>query len=168
MQPSPWNDERITAYVLGELSADESTRLEADMKTSPEIADAVAEARGITDQLSAMYAAEPPMTLDSAKRDEILDSSVPATRPPSAVLATEARGPAKQLLALAATVLLVGSLAMWLYAERHSVQMAKSDRVASAPDAALPPANENGDAVTEPPLEGSRSELAKEIAITDR
>ncbi|MGV3485472.1 MAG: YfbK domain-containing protein [Planctomycetaceae bacterium] len=131
MQSSPWNDERITAYVLGELPAEQVAQLEAAMKSNSEVAHAVDEVRGITAQLSEMYAAEPAMTLDAAKRDQILDSRGAVVTPMPLTAESGRWTMAKPLLALAASVLLLGTLAMWLYAERKSVQIAMSDRAPS-------------------------------------
>jgi len=71
MQPNVWDDDRITAYVMGELSETESSQLESDIRSQPELASAVEEAREVTKQLSAMFAGEPSIALDAVKRDAL-------------------------------------------------------------------------------------------------
>jgi Ca-activated chloride channel family protein len=79
---SIWNDPRITAYALGELSPDEVAAFESEMATNPELAAAVAEANALTDQLKSHFAAETTPRLDAARRSEILaQSSVSPVKP---------------------------------------------------------------------------------------
>ncbi len=63
---SPWDDPRITAYVMNELSGDARVAFEAELKTKPDLSAAVDDARRVTDRLSGMFAAEstPPLSLD--------------------------------------------------------------------------------------------------------
>ncbi len=69
---SIWNDPRITAYTLGELSPDEVATFESEMAASPELAAAVEEANVLTSQLKSHFAAETTPPLDAARRSEIL------------------------------------------------------------------------------------------------
>ncbi len=115
MQPSTWNDERITAYVLGELSPSEAAQIEADMRTHTDLATAVDEARMVTKQLTAMFAAESPMLLDDIKRKEILGAPIAMSAPPMAVPETASRGAARRYFALAASVLILGTVATAFY-----------------------------------------------------
>ena len=115
MQPSTWNDERITAYVLGELLPNETAQIDADMRTNTDLATAVDEARMVTKQLTAMFAAESPMLLDDIKRKEILGAPIAISTPPMAVPETASRGAARRYFALAASVLVLGTVAMAFY-----------------------------------------------------
>jgi Ca-activated chloride channel family protein len=114
MQPSLWNDERITAYVMGELSPSESAQLEAEMNANPEIAKAVEEARNITAQLASMFAAEPPMSLDAIKRNQIREAS-PSSTVGLPLDSHQRNGSPLRYLVLAATVLLTVSLGVVAY-----------------------------------------------------
>ncbi|TVQ04074.1 MAG: hypothetical protein EA381_00705, partial [Planctomycetaceae bacterium] len=64
MAESIWNDPRITAYVLGDLSDEEKTKFENELGSDPELSDAVAEARGVTEQLRTHFASERAAVLD--------------------------------------------------------------------------------------------------------
>jgi Ca-activated chloride channel family protein len=72
---SIWNDPRITAYALGELSPDEVAAFESEMAANPELAAAVAEANVLTSQLKSHFALETTPPLDAARRSEILAQS---------------------------------------------------------------------------------------------
>ncbi|WP_052031487.1 VWA domain-containing protein [Novipirellula maiorica] len=74
MSESIWNDPRITAYVLDELPTDERATFESEMKSNPELAAAVEEARGVTGKLDALFAAESTPPLDANRRDKIIAS----------------------------------------------------------------------------------------------
>ena len=82
---SIWNDPRITAYALGELSGDERAAFEAEIADSADLAAAVEEAKSVTGQLASLYAAEQTPPLDEERRQAILaaDDSVKVSRPPS-------------------------------------------------------------------------------------
>ena len=72
---SIWNDPRITAYALGELSPDEVATFESEMAASQELAAAVEEANVLTNQLKSHFAGETTPPLDAARRSEILAQS---------------------------------------------------------------------------------------------
>ncbi len=72
MSESLWDDARITAYVLDELPDDQRGAFESELKSNAELAAAVDEARRVTGQLEAFYAAEPAATLDSDRRASIV------------------------------------------------------------------------------------------------
>jgi len=99
MSDSIWEDPKLTAYILDELSEDDRAVFEEMLQTDPKLADAVNEARGVTDQLQAMYAAEANTTLDPNRRESITRQqdtfaltprSTPSWRVPVTVLATAA------------------------------------------------------------------------------
>ncbi|QDT03609.1 von Willebrand factor [Rubripirellula lacrimiformis] len=64
--PSTWDDPRITAYVIGELSGDELAAFEREIQSNAELQSAVDEARHVTDKLADLFDAEstPPLTDD--------------------------------------------------------------------------------------------------------
>lgn len=70
-----WNDPRITAYTLGELSPEEIAQFESEMASNPSLAAAVDEARALTDQLKSLFASETTPALDAERRDSILAQS---------------------------------------------------------------------------------------------
>ena len=75
-ESSIWDDARITAYVMGELSAEETSVFEQAISDDPELSAAVDQARQVTDELQSLYAGESHGTLDHNRRDQILAASV--------------------------------------------------------------------------------------------
>ncbi|SMP75330.1 Ca-activated chloride channel family protein [Neorhodopirellula lusitana] len=71
---TPWDDERITAYVMGELTGNEKQAFEDAMQSDLELADAVDQARLVTSKLAGFYAAIPGQALDPGRRDAVLAS----------------------------------------------------------------------------------------------
>lgn len=67
-----WNDPRITAYALGELAGDEKSRFEEELQADPVLAEAVEEARRLTDQLRSLFAGEHHDELDPQRRQAVL------------------------------------------------------------------------------------------------
>ena len=57
------NDPKLTAYAMGELSADEAREVEQSMANSPELATAVDEIRATILSLESAFADEPPLEL---------------------------------------------------------------------------------------------------------
>lgn len=59
----PWDDPRVTAFVLGELPDNESAQFTQEMNANPELAAAVEEARAVTEQVESFFhsAAVPPL-----------------------------------------------------------------------------------------------------------
>jgi len=72
MAESIWNDPRITAFALGELSGDEKAKFEAEIAASGDLAAAVEQTRELTRQLQTHFAAEQTPPLDDERRKEIL------------------------------------------------------------------------------------------------
>ena len=58
MSESIWDDPRITAYVLGEMSDQERQDFEIAIEANRELAAAVEEARTVTGQLASLYGDE--------------------------------------------------------------------------------------------------------------
>ena len=71
-QPSAWDDSRVTAFVLGELSQSEAAEFESQMKMDSALASAVDEARQVTDQLKVLFEEESTVRLDEDRREKIL------------------------------------------------------------------------------------------------
>ncbi len=67
-----WNDYRITAYVLGELSTTENAAFEEEMRTDPALAAAVEETRVVTGKLVQLFAEENTPPLDATRREAII------------------------------------------------------------------------------------------------
>ncbi len=74
-----WNDPRITAYALGELSGDELATFEQELASNPELAAAIQEARSLTSQLQEHFARETVPKLDANRRESILANPTKAT-----------------------------------------------------------------------------------------
>lgn len=104
-----WDDTRITAYVMGELSADEVIAFERSLSDDPELVAAVDQATQVTDQLQSLYASETPNTLDGNRREQILAASKqPASVvDPVTVTATRSTQRLVRWVLAAAAVLLV-------------------------------------------------------------
>jgi Ca-activated chloride channel family protein len=75
MSDSIWNEPRITAYALGELSGEERAKFESEIALNADLAAAVAEARVLTEQLQSHFAKEPGPPLEEARRQVILADS---------------------------------------------------------------------------------------------
>ena len=67
-----WNDPRITSYALGELAGAEKSRFEEELRADPVMAEAVEEARRLTDQLRSLFAGEHHDELDPQRREAVL------------------------------------------------------------------------------------------------
>ena len=72
MSESIWDDPRITAYVLGEMSDQERHDFEIEMEADGELASAVEEARTVTDQLASLYGDETIPSLGDERRAAIV------------------------------------------------------------------------------------------------
>ncbi len=75
MSDSIWDDPTVTAYILGELSADETAAFEKRMQEDSSLAEVVAEARTVTNQLQIMYTEEASTTLDPTRREAITEGN---------------------------------------------------------------------------------------------
>ncbi|PHQ35937.1 VWA domain-containing protein [Rhodopirellula bahusiensis] len=71
----PWDDPRVTAFVLGELPENEAAQFTEEMNANPELATAVEEARAVTEQVESFFhsAAVPP--LESNRVESIVRES---------------------------------------------------------------------------------------------
>ena len=123
-QPSPWDDSRITAYVMGELSADDATKFEKELSENVELRQAVDQADELTRQLGDLFSSEAPNTLDEQRREKILAAT---QTPPQTVELSRAgngRGARRMivgLLAAAAGVMVVVGVVAEKY---HNVMVA--------------------------------------------
>ena len=107
MSDSTWNDPRITAYVLDELSEDDRQEFETELAGNTELAAAVAEARSVTGRLEGLFAAEPTPALDEDRRTSIIGDG---TSTPHATVAPATNGSWRApliALAIAASLLLL-------------------------------------------------------------
>jgi Ca-activated chloride channel family protein len=130
-----WDDDRITAYVMQELTLEETTAFEAEMQTRPELAAAVDQARSVTDQLASFYASLPATTLDENRREAITGAST-ATLPSENSSASTGFSRNRILLAMiAASILLLIGLVLPAMRERtmQTAMVEESMRVASSP-----------------------------------
>lgn len=112
---SPWDDERVTAYVMKELSPSDRSLFEQEMANEEALADAVERAKSVTDQLSTLFAAEETPGLSKRHRAAIINEPV-ITR-----LEDEPRGRTALIafLAIAACALAVIGLAPLM--QKHSM-----------------------------------------------
>ncbi len=117
---STWDDERITAYVMGELSPEETAAFETEMKGNEELVAAVEEASKITEKLAGFYASIPTTTLDADRREQIVGAASAQTHRASASQGSNKR---YALWAVAASVLFIG-LALPAMMSRPGMQTA--------------------------------------------
>ncbi len=130
-----WDDDRITAYVMQELTPEETTAFEAEMQARPELAVAIDQARNVTDQLASFYASLPVTTLDANRREAIAGASA-STSPAGVSSATSGFSRNKVLLAaVAASLLLVIGLVLPVMRERQ-IRTAMVDESGPAPTSA--------------------------------
>ncbi|MDV6032041.1 MAG: VWA domain-containing protein [Phycisphaera sp. RhM] len=110
---SVWDDARITAYVMGELSPQDAAAFEQSMAANDQLRAAVDQAGRVTEQLQTLFAEEPPKSLDGERREQILAASAnhgedKATIEPSLLETSRAtKRRVSWLLAAAAAVLLL-------------------------------------------------------------
>ncbi|TWU47453.1 von Willebrand factor [Rubripirellula tenax] len=127
MKPSsPWDDSRITAYVMNELSDDQRVAFEKELKGNGELSAAVDEARLVTDKLAGLFAAESAPVLSDNRRDEIASGALPSTHlgtPPKPWTVPIL------ILATAAVVALMIGIAPMLQNQPMTVSQTKNDAV---------------------------------------
>lgn len=113
MSDSIWDDPTVTAYILGELSTEETDAFEKRMQADTGLAEVVAEARSVTEQLQIMYAQDASKTLDPTRRNTITAGhSLAAEKSPSKPVSNSQmrwRIPLALLATAAALLLLLGS-----------------------------------------------------------
>ncbi|WDQ18746.1 YfbK domain-containing protein [Rhodopirellula sp. P2] len=110
----PWDDPRVTAFVLGELPENEAAQFTEEMNANPELATAVEEARAVTEQVESFFhsAAVPP--LESNRVESIVRESETAPADEAPVSAGSAAGTAwfqSRWVQLAVAASIVGILA---------------------------------------------------------
>ncbi|MEM9586647.1 MAG: von Willebrand factor type A domain-containing protein, partial [Planctomycetota bacterium] len=79
MSDSHWNDPRITAYALGELSDEQEQAFESELANCPELQAAVDEVRLLTGKLESHFAAEEMPVLEPSRREQVLADAVSPT-----------------------------------------------------------------------------------------
>ena len=149
MSDSIWDDPNVTSYILGELPKDEAEVFEKRMQEDPKLAEVVAEARSVTEQLQVMYSNEENPTLETARRENITRNN-PIT---SATLErkTTWRVPLVLLGTAAALLLLVGGPLL----KQRDGNRTVSDRVISRESARTP--MQDSLAAPQPPMAASTS-----------
>ncbi len=139
-----WDDPRITAYVMNELSTTETAEFEAEMQQQPLLAKAVDEARRVTEQLSGFYAAMPAPMLDADRRDEITGAAAPAVKPRVGGASTGLR---IALWAVAASILMLAvAIPMW---QMQTVQTASTSVSDETPSLELETAQSSNELITD-------------------
>lgn len=120
----PWDDPRITAYVMDELGGEDKAAFEDEMADSAELAAAVDEARTVTQALAGLFAAEPAPELDGDRRDAIVSG---------ATVSNENRGWLRKaaivLMATAASGILIGLMLPTTYSARETARRQSVDEV---------------------------------------
>lgn len=64
----PWDDPRVTAYVMNELGGEDKAAFEKEVSQNSDLAAAVDEARAVTAKLESLFAAESTPALDESRR----------------------------------------------------------------------------------------------------
>lgn len=120
MSDSIWDDPTVTAYILGELSPDETAAFEKRMEDNSSLAEVVAEARDVTNQLQIMYTEDASSTLDPTRRESITEGKF--RNSPVVKRSSSWRIPLSLLATAAALLLLVGSSYLFPPATTVSVE----------------------------------------------
>ncbi len=120
--PTSWDDPRITAYVMCELSGDELAMFEKELSNNQNLAAAVDEAREVTDKLAGLFAAESTPVLSDDRRDSIISGANTSTQNISAP--TKSWKIPLLLLSTAAVVALIVGLAPMLRQPTTTVSQA--------------------------------------------
>lgn len=164
----PWADQRVTAYVLGELDPTETAAFEQDLERSPALAAAVDEAKGITNQLKSWFAAETPLALDAERRDwifEVLaqqsegDTEVSPAATPASLSGRDHRAAVRWMVLAATVVLAIGAIGYQLAAK---FQAERRERVLALVESS---SSESTEAAKRVPGERARAEmLSKQVA----
>lgn len=90
----PWDDPRVTAFVLGELPENEAAQFTEEMNANPELATAVEEARAVTEQVESFFHSTAVPPLESNRVESIVRESETAPTDEGPVSAGSAAGTA--------------------------------------------------------------------------
>ena len=123
MSDSIWDDPNVTAFILGELSTEEAEAFEERIRENSSLAEVVAEARSVTNQLQIMYTEDASTTLDPKRRDAITEGNQTNTLAATGKL--KWRMPLTLLATAAAFLLLLGS--PYLFEPAHTVSNESTD-----------------------------------------
>ncbi|MCC9641214.1 von Willebrand factor type A domain-containing protein [Rhodopirellula sp. JC740] len=88
----PWDDPRVTAYVLGELSDQEAAQFTEEMNANTELATAVEEARAVTQQVESFFHSSAVPPLETNRVESIVRESETAATDEASVSAGSASG----------------------------------------------------------------------------
>ncbi|KAA5546978.1 DUF3520 domain-containing protein [Roseiconus nitratireducens] len=184
--PSAWDDPRVTAYVLGELSDSQRSEFEAAISGDPALRQAVQEAREVTDQLKSLLSDEKSPGLDKERRDKILAAS--AAGPTATVASAADRSGTERsghvqlssksstrrlvpwLLAAAASLLLLLGLLPTVLTDRTAMDTpdqarSKAEQAKDKSYFTQPPADESEPAIPPPVAEKLSEQMLEEDAI---
>ncbi len=123
MSDSIWDDPNVTAFILGELSTEEAEAFEERIREDSSLAEVVAEARSVTNQLQIMYTEDASTTLDPKRRDAITEGN--QTNTLAATRKVKWRIQLTLLATAAALLLLLGS--PYLFETAHTVSNESAD-----------------------------------------
>ena len=123
MSDSIWDDPNVTAFILGELSTEEAEAFEDRIREDSSLAEVVAEARSVTNQLQIMYTEDASTTLDPKRRDAITEGN--QTNTLAATRKVKWRIQLTLLATAAALLLLLGS--PYLFETAHTVSNESAD-----------------------------------------
>jgi Ca-activated chloride channel family protein len=126
---NPNEEQRLTAYALGELPPEERQKIEQDIQSAPEKQQYVAEIQALAHQLENELADEPPMLeLTAQQRDALLQTAGEAAASRKII-----RFPWRPLISIAAAAAVVALVFGGLYVSQPvyqtKVKLAKADRV---------------------------------------
>lgn len=129
-KPTPWADERITAYVMNELNGEETAAFKAELENNEPLADAVQQAREVTAKLAGFYGSIATDTLDAERLSTVLEETdEPVTVKPN----DSQRKPWLGLLIAASIVLVLAgvSIPMMTNSSTRNVAMTATDEIAA-------------------------------------
>lgn len=125
-----WDDPRITAYVMDELTPTDTAQFETEMQQHPQLANAVDEARRVTEKLAGFYAAMPTSKLDEVRRERITGAAVTPLKGSSADLGYSGRRIVMWVVAASVLILAV-AIPLWQTRDTRIASHAFSERAPS-------------------------------------
>ena len=185
------DDQRLTAYALGELEAEQSAQLEALLKENPEVADEVAAIREAAALLESELAADSTLQLSDEQRSRVITggdgTGKKIVNPGPDAFSRTSRW--LGITAAAACVMAVSAIGIkqFLLEEKEAVEESSANdlliagKSASGKEGMLPPINEpvgfaaeglrneQGDAdpfATHDAIPGSQQKMAKDVALS--
>ncbi len=170
MNSDIWNDERITAYVFGELTDHDKAAFEAELLQNKELARAVDEAKSLTSNLSDMFAAEHTPPLDPQRREQIAACASDKKVSPASAAAASGSDVRRWMISLAASLLLIGSVGtFWWLGQRSpsGMSVAMQAPAATSRSSAIGDPVESPDQLTTAAKEMSELQAAPDVAMPE-